>query len=210
MIRERIEPFWQDMAAIVAATGPSLTEDVAERCRRAHATGTHAVLAVSDAWRLMPWADALYSCDRVWWDFNTTDFKGDKWSSHHLPDNDKQVAARRHGLDLVRGRAGQGFSTEPTHIHYGSNSGFQAVNLALLLGARRIVLVGFDMRLVDGRSHFFGDHPAGLRKTANYQNFIRAFEVAAASLPAGVEILNATRGSALTCFPSVDLERALQ
>jgi hypothetical protein len=210
MIRERIEPFWQDMTAIVAATGPSLTVGVAECCRWAHAAGTHAVIAVSDAWRLMPWADALYSCDARWWDLHQPAFAGDKWSSHHLPDNDKRAAASRHGLNLVRGRAGQGFSFDPECIHYGANSGFQAVNLALLFGARRIVLVGFDMRLVGGRSHFFGEHPAGLRRTSNHRNFISAFEVAAASLPAGIEIRNATPGSALRGFPSIDLDQALQ
>lgn len=210
MIRERIEPFWQDRAAIVAATGPSLTEDVADRCRRAHQDGTHAVIAVSDAWRLMPWADALYSCDARWWEQHKPAFTGDKWSSHHLPDNNKLAAAERHGLNLVRGRAGQGFSVDPECVHYGANSGFQAVNLALLFGARRLVLVGFDMRLVAGRSHFFGEHPAGLRRTSNHQNFIRAFEIAAASMPGGIDIRNATPGSALTCFPSIDLDQALQ
>ena len=210
MIRERIEPIWQDMAAIVAATGPSLTEDVAERCRRAHEAGTHAVIAVSDAWRLMPWADALYSCDGRWWDLHKPDFAGKRWSSHHMPDNDKRAAAERHGLNLVRGQGGKGFSFDPERIFYGSNSGFQAVNLALLFGARRLVLAGFDMRVVAGRSHFFGEHPPGLRRTSNHQNFIRAFEVAAASLPVGIEILNATPESALKCFPGIDLDQALQ
>jgi hypothetical protein len=168
------------------------------------------VIAVSDAWRLMPWADALYSCDGHWWDLHTPAFAGEKWSSHHAPGNDKLAAAERHGLTLVRGQASKGFSVDPACIHYGSNSGFQAVNLALLFGVVRIILVGFDMRLVAGRSHFFGDHPAGLRRTSSHQNFIRAFEVAAASLPGGIEICNATRESALRCFPGIDLDRALQ
>jgi hypothetical protein len=210
LIHERIEPIWQGNAAIVAASGPSLTEEAAERCRRAYLAGTHRVIAVSDAWKLMRWADAVYSCDRGWWDLHQPDFDGHKWSSHHVPDNDKRAAASRHGLNLVRGAPGNGFSFAPDHIHYGRNSGFQAVNLALLFGAVRIVLVGFDMRLVAGRSHFFGEHPAGLRRTLNYQNFIKAFEAAASSLPAGVEILNATPGSALTCFPTVNLDQALQ
>lgn len=113
-------------------------------------------------------------------------------------------------MKLVEGRDGKGFSFDPGVIHYGSNGGFQAVNLALLMGATRIVLVGFNMQPVDGKGHFFGSHGPGLRNTTNYSNFIRAFEVAAASLPQGIEILNATPASALTCFPGIDLDQALQ
>jgi hypothetical protein len=168
------------------------------------------VIAVSDAWRPMPWAGALYSCDARWWDLHKPDYAGEKWSSHHAPGNDKLGAAARHGLRLVRGQPGKGFSMDPGCIHYGANSGFQALNLALLFGAVDIVLVGFDMRLVGGRSHFFGDHPAVLRRTGSYQNFIRAFEVAAARLPGGIGIRNATPESALRCFPEIDLDQALQ
>jgi hypothetical protein len=158
----------------------------------------------------MPWADALYSCDARWWDLHKPDFAGGKWSSHHAPGNDKLGAATRHGLHLVRGQTGKGFSMDPGCIHYGGNSGFQALNLALLFGAVDIVLVGFDMRLVAGRSHFFGDHPAGLRRTCGYQNFIRVFEVAAGGLPGGIGIRNATPGSALRCFPEINLDQAFQ
>ena len=212
MIRERIEPIWRDMAAIVAATGPSLTKDVAGRCQRAHEAGTHAVIAVNDAWRLMPFAQLLYASDAAWWRVHDgcPGFAGEKWSSHHAPGNDKLAAAERHGLNLVRGRAGKGFSFDPERIHYGSNSTFQAVNLAILMGVKRIVLVGVNMQALDGRSHFFGDHPPGLRSCSSYRNFIGAFEAAAAILPDDIEILNATPASALRCFPGIDLDRALQ
>jgi hypothetical protein len=109
----------------------------------------------------------------------------------------------------VAGAQGAGFSRRQDVIHYGHNSGFQALNLAILLGAARIVLVGFDMRIVDGRRHFHGDHPHPLIN-ADPRRFVPHFERAAASLPVGVEILNATPGSALTCFPAADLDEALR
>jgi hypothetical protein len=211
MIRDRIYPYWQDMTAIVAATGPSLTEAVAERCRQAHdADDSVAVLAVNDAWRLMPWADALYACDAAWWTIhNGTDFTGDKWSSHHPNGNDKIELAKRYGLQLVAGKCDKRFSADPGRIHYGGNSGFQAVNLALLFGARRIILVGFNLQPVGGKVHFFGDHPAGLRQQARYERFLPAFSEAAKRLPAGVEIINATPASALKAFPAMTLDDAL-
>jgi len=211
MIVDRIYPYWQDMTAIVAATGPSLTEAVAELCRLAHdKDDSVAVLAVNDAWRLMPWADALYACDAAWWTlYDGTDFVGDKWSSHHPNGNDKVDIAKRYGLQLVLGKTEKRFSVDPACIHYGGNSGFQAVNLAILLGARRIVLVGFDMHAAGGKPHFFGEHPPRLRRSTNYERFVPAFAEAAKAMPTGVTIINSTPGSALRCFPMMPLDAAL-
>ena len=196
--------------AIVAATGPSLTSNAAWLIRLARWFGPFSVVTVSDAHRLIPTADALYSCDASWWKAHqgAKDFKGERWSSHGLDDktNDKLECAAEWDLKLCGGRHGVGFSTNPAHIHYGSNSGFQAVNLAMLKGATAIVLAGFDMRPVDGRIHFFGDHPPGLRNGGSYEGFIKAFEQAN---PPPVPIINGTPGSALSAFPIMPLGDAL-
>jgi hypothetical protein len=204
---QRIEKRWSGHC-IVAAPGPSLTPEVAEACRGER------VIAVSDAYRLLPWADVLYSCGADWWieRDGCPDFAGEKWSSHGLdPENDKTIAADRYGLSVVAGEQRPGFSADPAVIHYGSNSGFQAVNLAYLWGAEEVVLIGFDMHAVDGRGHFFGNHAPPLRTgDAPFPLFIAAFEEAARMMPPGLRILNATLGSALTCFEMVDLGEALR
>lgn len=190
-------------SCFVAAPGPSLSETVAARLAGQN------VIAVNDAWRRVPGAQVLYACDAAWWTVHNgvPDFHGERWSSHGGDKhNNKTEIAEAYGVNLVIGRdSHEGFSTDPAVIHYGSNSGFQAVNLAMLMGARRVILVGFDMH----GTHFFGQHPAGLRNTTSYGGFIRAFERAARHLPAGVQILNATPGSALRCFPFTRLEDEL-
>jgi len=211
---------WPDERCIVAAPGPSLTPEVAHRVRMARWTEGWRLIVVNDAYRRLPVADILYGCDETWWDLHKgcPEFHGERWSSHEQdPDpkqihgNDKGEAAVRYGLTLVRGQDGDEFSFCNKFIRYGSNAGFQAINLALLKGCNDIVLVGFDMRHVAGLSHFFGDHPAQLRRTADegYRGFARHFERAARALPADVFIVNATPGSALKCFPILDLEEAL-
>jgi hypothetical protein len=199
---ERLERRWEGRCVIVAATGPSLTPEIAELCRG------DLIIAVNDAYRLLPFADALYACDRKWWDVheNCRGFAGEKWSSHDDKGNDKRAQAAKYGLRLIAGTGKKGFSLDPDNIHYGGNSGFQAVNLAILWGAARIVLVGFDMRFVGDRAHFFGSHPKPLTNNTSYAGFIRHFEAALPSLPKGVEIVNATKDSALKCFPFVSLE----
>jgi hypothetical protein len=199
-----IEPRWD--RCIVAATGPSLTEEVAAMC----AASGWPIIAVNDAYRVLPAADVLYACDAKWWRVHrgVRTFKGEKWSSHDAENNDKTEVAQRHGLRLIEGHDSEGFSFDPGVIHYGSNSGFQAINLAILFGARRIVLVGFDMSY-NGKSHFFGDHPRGLTRQERYEIFIPQFERAAARLPESIEIINCTPESALHCFPMMDLADAL-
>lgn len=152
----------------------------------------------------------LYGCDEKWWDSQAgcMDFAGEKFSTHdkESTSNDKEKAAEKYDLCLVKGSPGAGFSLDPSVINYGDNSGFQGLNLAILFGSPYIVLVGFDMRIVSGKSHFFGDHPQGLFQRKEYESFARKFVPA----PEGVEIVNATPGSALTCYPMTELDEAIE
>ena len=66
------------------------------------------------------------------------------------------------------------------------------------------MLVGYDMRHVGGKSHFFGDHPQGLYQRGEYGSFIKKFT----EPPDGVTIINATPGSALEIYPIMEFEDA--
>jgi len=208
---QRINPRWQRNPVVVAAPGPSLTSDVVEYIDTL--PDEWRIVAVQDAYRLMPWADILYGCDAKWWHEHKgcMDFEGEKWASHGAEKNgnadDKIGVAFQYGVNLVNGTSAPGFSTETDLIHYGDNSGFQAVNLAILHGARYIVLVGFDMRHVDGKAHFFGDHPVNLFQRREYESFARQFDKAPA--PDGVTIINATPNSGVRCYPLMDLDAAV-
>jgi hypothetical protein len=217
-VLQKISPSWAGNGCIVAAPGPSLSPQVAKRVRFARWLEGWKVIVVNDAYKLIPYADILYAADNRWWELHQKceGFFGQLWacheqSPHEQHTNDKRELAARLGLNLVRGRDGDEFSFDPEFIRYGSNSGFQAINLALLFGCKRIVLVGFDMRRVDGKAHFFGNHPAPLRDTEErgYAGFVRHFERAAKKLPPDISIVNATPWSALRCFPMATLEEAI-
>jgi hypothetical protein len=94
----------------------------------------------------------------------------------------------------------------------GGNSGFQALNLAVQFGARRVLLVGFDMTDHFG-VHWYGRASGNGRSNPAEWNFKRwraAFAIASVQLKtAGVQVLNASDLSVLTCFPKVTLEQAL-
>jgi len=169
------------------------------------------VIAVNDAWRLLPFADVLWVTDRGWWDVHgNIPFAGERWSSQAANlsiDDDKAKWGRceEFRLKLVVGCDGDSFCFEPGRIHYGNNAGFAAVNLALQFGATEIKLAGFDMKRTGGREHFFRDHPAPLHNGSNFGGFIQSFTKAAALLPAEIKIINCTPDSALGCFPFGDL-----
>lgn len=196
---------WAGNLAVIMAPGPSLSDETAQLCRG------HPTIVVNDACRIAPWADALYACDLAWWNARggCGNFKGEKWTSHSIsPPNDKRRMVW--GLKVIEGRDGEGFSLDPARIHYGNNSGFQAVNLAILFGADPIVLVGFDMRDVDGKGHFFGGHKVPLNDHRPFATWIARFDRAATLLGGSPRIINATPGSALTSFEMAPLADALR
>lgn len=209
---ETVTPDWAGEPCIVAATGPSLTKDVIQTCRMKRWLGGWRILAVNDAAKVFPLADAMYACDEAWWDHHgpTLEFAGERWSSHEDGEaaaNDKTEAQAKYGLRLVLGRNNPKFSRDPSVIHYGLNSGFQAVNLAMHKGVSRIVLVGFNMQRVKNEAHYFGEHPGKLSRGTTYTNFCKAYE---AACPPPVPVVNATPDTALRCFPIMTLEEALR
>lgn len=98
-------------------------------------------------------------------------------------------------------------------IRTGNNGGHAALNLAYHLGATRIILLGYDLRLgPNGEGHFHEEHPWGAMKDRTLrEKMLPLFRPIALELAdRGVEVLNATPGSALVVFPKADLATVLR
>lgn len=172
----------------ILATGPSLTVEQVEIVR-----GRCGVIAVSDAYRLAPWADALASQDKAWWKHHpeALEFEGRKFIG--VPP------------DLIKG-VEQADTTGL--ISSGTNSGLMACHVAVTkFGATRLLLLGLDMHAENG-AHFFGPHPAPLKNTRS-DRFLVMRQQFADWPHKGVEVINCTPDSALTCFPVARLEDVL-
>ena len=121
------------------------------------------------------------------------DFKGVKITQ------DPAAKAKYTDLEYIRGVAKDGISLDPTVIHTGRNSGYQAVNLAVLFGANKIILLGYDHRFPKNKAHWFGDHPDGVRSW--YKRWMPGWEIAAKQLKRlDIKVVNCTPGSALRAF----------
>lgn len=130
-------------------------------------------------------------------------------------------SADRYRLHYIAGRERKGLSSDPDVVHHGHSSGACLVNLAYLMGAERIVLLGYDMRYApdyDGAKrsvgseprHYFGEYPSALHHWPKgtvqgvHVGLVEHYEsIAKQGL---VEIINATPRSAVTCFPMIPIE----
>lgn len=187
--------------AICIASGPSLTLEDVEYCR-----GKGTVYAVKECHILAPWADVLYAADGDWWEKfkGCPEFAGRRWTV------DPEIAIK-YSLNCIKYETKLLWSTDPCVIATGHNSGFQAINLAALHGHERIILLGYDMGHAPGMDKHWWEqeHPRESRYS-NYKKWIEHMDKAAPLIKqSGIEVLNATRCTAITCFPQVNLREVL-
>ena len=181
---------------LIFASGPSLP-----KLWSAERPIPFPAIAVNDAWVIAPTADVLYATDAHWWMHHkgVPEFAGVKVG---------YGGPGPAGIIWLEGSGPTGFDDRLGWVRHGLNSGYSAVHLAVQLGARRIILVGFDMRPVNGKAHFFGDHPKGVSRAMLFERWVTNFgELANILEKLGVEVANVTPDSALKkCFPYVALE----
>ncbi len=186
------------------ATGPSLDAAQIEYVRPFQEQGIVRVFGCNDVYRICDYLDVLYACDPHWWKVNLEALKHSceqKWTQDHK-------AAKAHKLKRINGRSGKGLSKDRSLIHFGSNSGHQVLNLAWHFGARRFLLLGFNMDIPAGKQqHFFGKHPKPLNQTNNYRGFVSVFRQIQPEIKQ--VITNCTYPTALDCFAQKPLEEAL-
>lgn len=164
----------------ILATGSSLAPEQVESVRHLR------VIAVSDAYRLAPWAEVLVSADAAWWKHHAPEFKGRRFSNSAAPDTERIAG-----------------------LPSGTNSGAFAIKVARHLGAKEIILLGFD----GGSTHFFGPHPTPLQNTSpqrltvhHNQHRAEAFEC----YREGVKVWNCSPGTAITHYPTARLDECLK
>jgi len=190
---------------VCIAGGPSLTKTDISLCEQS----SYPLLGINNAYQITDRLTYHYACDTKWW-------------QHHYPYtqahtrkfslNGKQKDEGYPGVEQMKRGGREALSHEWPILGTGGNSGFQAVNLAYLLGYKTIILLGYDLS-DSGGTHWHPDHNfSGSTNPSKgtFGSWIRAFNKVAPELKkANVEVLNATRSTALKCFPLVKLEGVL-
>lgn len=192
---------WLGQTAVIAASGPSLTDSQLDAARAAGAR----TITTNTTWGRAPWADVFYACDMLWWKTNAAKIPKDLRSRCWTQD---RASAERWQINWVRQSARPGLGAKEIHVN--GNSAFGAINLAYLFSARRILLLGFDMREVDGKKHWHSDHPKPLVQNMPFKEWLfKSVALARDLKAAGCEVINCTPGSALTVWPMSTIEKEL-
>ncbi len=211
--------------AVILATGPSLNAAQLALVREAQKAGKVRVFGMNHIWKDYPDLDGFLACNyqyyEYYWDEGLKYLPCDKWTWH-------EPTAKKYGLKYIDGKWAPGLSTDPAYIHYGHSSGFQVPGIAYHAGARKMILLGYDMSYApdyNGRSRQIGSKPRHYFKGGEYPTplqhwpsvkvrrgvFVELIDHFAEinTVNPDVTMINCSPGSAMTCFPMMDLEVAL-
>jgi hypothetical protein len=159
----------------------------------------------------LPQATVLFSADTQWIlkrRKEIAEFAGEKYLCVCASE---PLGAPIPGVTYLEKRFDAGLSTDPTGLHVRGTSGYAALNLAFLKGAKRILLLGYDFNQDNGQAHWY---PDGARATAvgteALQDWAEEFTLAEKQLQrSGVLVLNYSPGSRIRCFQKVPIKPLL-
>lgn len=108
-----------------------------------------------------------------------------------LPPNDESHAPIPGATYVERRRGGDTLSLEPGQV-FGVHTGFAALNVALLKGARRIAMTGYDMQHINGQTHNHGRYAWTTSRSGRFMHKWAAGMAKAAEQleKAGIEVVN--------------------
>lgn len=194
--------------AFILAGGPSLAGQGAERL------AGRRVIAVNSSYIAHPFADYLFSADRPWLYEHRAAIEG-PWRGRVVTVTN---AIDWEGLLHLRqlappspGKAGGvAISTDPRALSVRRTSLHGAINLAVLLGAKRIVLLGADGgRDSEGRTHHHARHKQAPKVGCWDEQRADLATTVQPLIDLGVEVLNASPGSHWDLWPIVTLDDVL-
>jgi hypothetical protein len=204
------EPWWDDRPLAIVGAGPSIQGLDLTRIRD---TGCR-VLAVKQTVLDMPWADCGFGLHVQW----PRDYKRELEASPvplilALPlDEERTFHLDRPDVTYVRRGRDAGFSLDPESINSGGNSGYGAINLAVLKKARDVVLFGYDYDTLDGHHHYDGERYRHYN-TGNAGYWVPWARLLDANVDyltkIGMKVLNASLRSRLKAFPKLSHDDAL-
>lgn len=188
---------------IILGSGPSLSKGDVQLCEESGLP----IMGVNNTYQFTDQMVYHYAADTRWWQrhYAYVSEAAEKYSIRSSGRDEGHFAI----YQMNRGH-GECFSAEWPVLCTGKNSGFQAINLAYLLGYNRVTLLGYDMQITNGQIHCHPDHPHHNPTDETMQEWRRIFDkIAPRMSEMGLEVLNATRQTGLECFPLVTLEGSL-
>jgi hypothetical protein len=177
------------------------------------------VIAVNTAFRIGDWIDMVFWGDKKWFLINrhkVAAFKGLKVTCHPYFANGRFAGENIKHL-IKDNTHPQGISSRASAVSWNSNSGSAAISIAVQMGATKIILVGFDMKLDEvHKQHWHSEYGVMNRKNATprslpfHRHLIGFPHIARDAKRMGITIVNACPDSAITSFPKMPVKDILK
>jgi hypothetical protein len=195
---QNVPKIWYSETCYILGGGPSLAGvDLSPL------NGKH-IIAVNNSYNLAFYCEVLFWGDCWWYEQHRKALE--QFSGRMITTCTYEINLPQR-VQHVRQKLNKfGLSANNTYLTWNLNAGACAVDLAVQLGARRIVLLGYDMRQINGHNNWHDDHRTSVDPSHNpYKQFLLAWPyIAHDAQQRGIEIINATPGSAIDLFPIVD------
>lgn len=206
---------WENHTAVIFGSGPSLNpQQIGHVLFAKHSGfGQISTIVINRTITSVPCADVHYFCDHKFYNWLTMpemfpDYADVREAYRNF--QGRKITISQHKTDALHLRRGfqRGLSEDPQALCTGMCSGYQAINLAFLFGAKRIILLGFDQRHINGRTHHHAEHP---RKTGPevYDTMLECWPFLAEAIAGKADVINCTPGSRIECFHKMDLQEAI-
>ena len=197
MSKWRVPDVWKNKTVYIFGGGPTLLAsiegyDFTGRC----------VLGVNSAFCL-PQVDILYFGDAkfYWWNREAIqNFLGLKITSNQGVHHGNKTVEGESDIKLLPVGRHKGLETSPDRIGWNRSSGAAAINVSLHLGAKQIVLLGYDMRRVGGRKNWKRHEKENTNQNPYHYMLVGFAQIAREIKKFRCDIINATPGSAIDVF----------
>lgn len=169
------------------------------------------VVCINTAYREFPKATALYWCDETWaanhYDKIMSHPAKLRFTARYNADNYIENNIQATGNSTVLRRSGDyGIDMNPDNVK-GNNSGAHVINLLANMKVKRIILLGYDMALSNGRSHWHDGHGLPMGNHIYDDLFIPSITSMSPALKnLKIDVVNCSPTSALSCFRKDTLE----
>ena len=224
----KVPRIWEDGDVWILGGGPSVAEqfDIPKEIVESVRAGTSPlnvfspylsplhnkhVIGINVAYQIGDWIDMVFFGDSGFYLSHRPKlalFPGVKVTCHNGARSESWV--KYLGRD---GRKPRGISSAPNLVSWNGNSGASAISVAAWSGAKRIILLGFDMKLsTDNHQHWHDAYKRGVinvnderkRRKLPFDRHLRGFpEIAEDAKRMGITILNASPDSAIQCFEKI-------
>lgn len=196
------QPLFDGATVFILGGGPSLKDMDLSAIQE-----DYKVIGVNDSYLLGEWVDICFFGDFHWLVAHKEELA--KWPGMKITNAPNVLGTK--GI-FVMERLTKQFG-RPDQLSWWKNSGATSIVLAGMLGAEKVVLLGFDCKLGKvGESNWHSNN-LNVNTARTYKEFDYMFQLLATVLPKqfpNMKVVNATPDSALDVFPKATLEEVLR